>query len=103
MPSRIQLACIVCIALGAPLGAATVGIDGSAGGRQQPIDGFGTCVGGAEGGDPAFQQMYFDDMGCSMLRIDLTPSYISPYSDWQYNSPTWAQPGPNGTYSHPYT
>lgn len=59
------------------------------GGRRQTIDGFGTCLSGTDGSQSWFQQLYYDDMKASMLRIDITPQFISPYSDFTYNSPWW--------------
>lgn len=65
---------------------ASVVIDTSAGGRRQMIDGFGTCVGSL--GDQAwYQQLYYDDLGCSMMRMDLTPTFVTPFSDLNVYSP----------------
>ena len=54
--------------------------------RLQEIDGFGTCI-GEEGREPAIQALYFDDLGCSIVRMDVTPRFASPYSDDRYHSP----------------
>jgi O-glycosyl hydrolase len=83
--------------------AQSVTIDASAAGRQQTIDGFGTCLSGTEGQETWFQDLYFGDMQCSMLRLDLTPKFKPPYSDNQYNSPGWNQAGPDGTFVRSYT
>ena len=83
--------------------AQSIAIDTSAAGRQQTIDGFGTCLSGTEGQETWFQDLYFGDMQCSMLRLDLTPKFKPPYSDNQYNSPGWNQAGPDGTFVRSYT
>ena len=74
-------------------GATTVTIDDSTTGQKQVIDGFGTCIGG--GGDQAwFQNAYYDDMGCSIMRMDLTPAFKNPYSAHEYNSPWFSNQPP---------
>src|SRR4051812_39552722 len=65
----------------------TVTLDTSAAGRRQTIDGFGTCIAGTEGEQSWWQDLFFNDLQASMLRMDLTPSFKSPYSDFTYNSP----------------
>ena len=86
---------------------ATVTLDTSAAGRQQTIDGFGTCLGGTEGQQPWWQTLYFDNLRCTLLRVDLTPQFISPYSDYTYNSPWFhnhpALPGPDNNNVRTYT
>jgi len=83
--------------------AQVVSIDTSAAGRQQVIDGFGTCLSGSEATNAWWQQLYFDDLGATMLRVDLTPNFRSPYSDNAYNSPTWGNAGPDGYYARTYS
>ncbi len=85
------------------LDAQVVTIDTSASGRCQVIDGFGTCLAGNEGTNSWWQQLYFDDLGASMIRVDLTPNFRSPYSDNAYNSPTWGNPGPDGYFARAYS
>ncbi len=65
----------------------TVTLDASPAGRRQVIDGFGTCHGGDLGKDESFQKLYFDDLGCSIVRMDLTPRFVAPYSNDKYVSP----------------
>ncbi|PHN08636.1 T9SS type A sorting domain-containing protein [Flavilitoribacter nigricans] len=55
--------------------------------QQQIIDGFG-----AHQGDDAVNQswwldLYYDDLGASIYRVDLTPQLVSPYSDIRVYSP----------------
>lgn len=50
------------------------------------IDGFGACI-GEEGRDRKIQELFFDDLGCSIVRMDVTPRFAPPYSDDRYNSP----------------
>lgn len=92
--------------LGSSLAAAqTVTVDPSA--REQTIDGFGTCLSGTEGEEGWFQELYYDDLGASILRVDLTPAFKAPYSDYTYNSPWFhnspALPGPDGNNVRTYT
>jgi len=104
---------------GAALGSLVVGACARAGraGRSairldltrlhQTIDGFGTCLYGEAAKDPWFQRLYLDDLRASMLRIDLTPRFRSPYSDFAYNCP-WFHgqpplPGPDGNDVRTYT
>ncbi len=91
----------------APTLAQQITLDTSAAGRQQVIDGFGTCLSGTEGRDAWFQQLYFDELAASLLRFDLTPSFKSPYSDHHYNSPWYSNdppfPGPDGNNVRTYT
>jgi O-glycosyl hydrolase len=85
--------------------AITVAID--SGTTYQTIDGFGTCVSGVEAQQPWWQQLYYDDLSASILRVDLTPRLVSPYSDFTYNSPWFhnspALPGPEGNNVRTYT
>lgn len=85
----------------------TVTIDTSPAGRRQAMDGFGTCLSGTEGEQAWWQNMYFNDLQASMLRVDLTPSFKSPYSDFTYNSPWFhnspALPGPENNNVRTYT
>jgi len=90
-----------------PLMAQSVSIDASASGRRQVIDGFGTCLYGDAGEKPWFQNLYYDDAQCSILRMDLVPRYKAPYSDFTYNSPWFhnspSLPGPEGNNVRTYT
>jgi O-glycosyl hydrolase len=95
--------------------AATVSIDDSPSGRMQTIDGFGTCHGNPWAGEEWYQDLYFDDMGCSIERMDLTPHFRSPYSDFSYYSPSFGNKpplkiddrshpgGPDGNFCRTYT
>ncbi len=89
---------------GAQADAQTVTIDTSPAGLRQIIDGFGTCQSGAEAIQTTWwTNLYFGDLQASMLRMDLSPSFISPYSDNSYNSPGYGNPGPGGNYVRAYT
>jgi O-glycosyl hydrolase len=77
----------------AAAGAATVTIDDSAGAQKQTIDGFGTCV-NDKGDKEWYQKAYYDDLGCSIMRMDITPQFKSPYSDHLYNSPWFSNAPP---------
>jgi MYXO-CTERM domain-containing protein len=81
--------------------------------RFQTIDGFGTCLSGTEAQQTWWQQLYFEDLQASMVRVDITPAFKSPYSDLSYCSPWFGQPaplsldnggnGPDGTRTRRYT
>ena len=51
-------------------GATTITINTTAAGRQQLIDGFGTFT----FTDTSLNNLYLNDMGCSMVRVDLSPN-----------------------------
>ncbi len=77
-------------------------------GREQRIDGFGTCTytgGSAE--QPWFHQLYYDELGASIVRADLTPRLKAPYSSFTYNSPWFHNnpplPGPENNNVRTYT
>lgn len=84
-----------------------VNIDATNAGKQQVIDGFGSCLAGDVGGQTWFQDLYFDDANCSILRFDMTPTFKSPYSDNTYNSPWFhsnpSLPGPDNNNVRTYT
>jgi len=87
--------------------AQTITIDAAASSRHQIIDGFGTCLSGNEGQQSWWRSLYFDDLQSSMLRVDLTPTFKSPYSDFTYNSPWYHNnpplPGPETNNVRTYT
>ncbi len=73
--------------------AIKITVDDSPTGQRQVIDGFGTCI-GTSGDKNWFQNAYYDDMGCSIMRMDLTPQFKSPYADHSFNSPWFSNPPP---------
>jgi O-glycosyl hydrolase len=87
--------------------AQTVTIDTTVGGRRQTIDGFGTCLSGTEGEQSWWQELFINDLQASIVRMDLTPSFKSPYSDFTYNSPWFHNnpplPGPETNNVRTYT
>ena len=82
-----------------------VAIDSTA--VYQAIDGFGTCISSNEPEQPWWQDLYFNDLKASILRVDLTPQFVSPYSDFTYNSPWFHNnpplPGPENNNVRTYT
>jgi O-glycosyl hydrolase len=88
----------------------SVVIDTSPAGRNQVIDGFGTCLSGTEGLQGWWQSLFFDDLQCTILRMDLTPAFKAPYtgmngtynSPWFHNNPPLPGPDTNNvrTYSN---
>lgn len=101
------LAGLAILLAGLKSGAQTVTIDGGPSSRHQLIDGFGTCLSGNEGQQSWWRSLYFDDLQSSMLRVDLTPTFKSPYSDFTYNSPWYHNnpplPGPETNNVRTYT
>jgi hypothetical protein len=85
------------------LQAQTVTIDTAPAGQLQVIDGFGTGLYGSEALTTWWQNLYYDDLQSSLLRMDLTPAFNSPYSDNNYNCPNYGVPGPDGNYVRTYT
>lgn len=53
----------------------------------QTIDGFGAHESDADINAAWWNQLYFEDMECSIYRVDLTPQLRSPFSDFSYYSP----------------
>ena len=60
---------LLLLAASASLRAQVVTVDTSLDGRRQVIDGFGTCLSGSEGQQSWWQQLYFDDLGASMVGV----------------------------------
>ena len=108
LPSVLSF--LLCVAIAPAALSQTVTVDTSAAGRQQTIDGFGTCLANQDGSNDWFKTLYFDDLEASILRVDLTPPFASPYSDLRYNSPWYGQDpniesggGPEGNNVRTYT
>ncbi|MFN0014500.1 MAG: T9SS type A sorting domain-containing protein [Saprospiraceae bacterium] len=55
--------------------------------KQQIIDGFGAHQGDGDRNQAWWKQLYFNDLGCSIYRVDLTPQLAAPYSNLRYHSP----------------
>lgn len=55
--------------------------------RLQIIDGFGAHQGNNHTNQTWWQQLYYDDLGASIYRVDLTPQLVAPYSNLSYFSP----------------
>jgi hypothetical protein len=85
------------------LEAQTVTFDTSPAGQRQVIDGLGTGLYGNEALTTWWQNLYYDDLQSSMLRMDLTPAFNLPYSENNYNCPSYGIPGPDGNYVRTYT
>ncbi|HEX7666430.1 MAG TPA: glycoside hydrolase family 30 beta sandwich domain-containing protein [Polyangiaceae bacterium] len=81
--------------------------------RFQTIDGFGTCLSGAEAKESWWQSLYFDELAASIVRMDLTPTFAPPANAQSYCSPWFGQAapltldngsnGPDGTRTRKYT
>ncbi|HEY6882359.1 MAG TPA: hypothetical protein VI299_30215 [Polyangiales bacterium] len=72
----------------------------SSGQCRREIDGFGTTAPARGGGESWLLDLYYGDLGASLLRVDLTPRFRAPVSDYAYNSPWYhgapGLPGPEG-------
>lgn len=55
--------------------------------KYQVIDGFGAHQGNAVTAESWWQDLYYDDLGASIYRVDLTPQLKSPYNDLNVYSP----------------
>src|ERR1700677_2347461 len=94
---------LVMLQIGAQMQGQTITVDTSPTGQRQLIDGFGTCLSVLGALQPRWQNLYFGELQASMLRMDLTPAFNSPYSTNNYNAPNYGVPGPNGNYVRTYT
>lgn len=97
--SRLVAMAALAVFCGSVAWAATIEIDASDAGRMQVIDGFGTCHGNPLASQEWYQQMYYDELGSSMMRMDLTPHFVSPYSDTNYNSPWFMGSGTKSVFN----
>jgi MYXO-CTERM domain-containing protein len=92
-----------------PAAAQSVSIDTTQ--RFQTIDGFGTCLSGTEAQSTWWQNLFFDDLAASIVRVDITPTFTATYNNLSYCSPWYGQAaplditsgGPDGTRVRPYT
>jgi len=110
--ASLAAVCFMGVIWSATGAAQTVTVDTSSAGRHQAIDGFGTCCGGL-GLQSWYSSLYFDDVGFSILRTDITPTFKSTYSNLHYCSPWFGQAapltldnsanGPDGSRTRPYT
>ncbi len=101
---KITVFALVIACSGWRMGAQTVFIDTSPAGQQQVIDGFGTCLSGTEASQTTWwTNLYYGDLQASLLRMDLTPNFKAPYSNNNYNSPSYGNAGPQGNYARAYT
>ena len=75
--------------------ASIVTTDLSAAGARQTIDGFGAHQGSDTNASESewFRSLFFDDLRCSIYRVDLSPALRSPYSDQSYWSPNFGGRG----------
>lgn len=55
--------------------------------KMQIIDGFGAHQGDEVRNDAWWHELYYDDAGASIYRVDLTPRLVRPYSDFNVYSP----------------
>jgi O-glycosyl hydrolase len=104
---RLSRLVMFAVALCVPVVAAAQTLTFNPAARKQTIDGFGTCTWDTVPDQSWYAPLYYNDLGASILRVDLTPRFKSPYSDWTYNSPWFhnnpALPGPEGNNVRTYT
>jgi MYXO-CTERM domain-containing protein len=105
------LAVVPALLVACPAAAQSVAIDTTQ--RYQSIDGFGTCLSGSEASTSWWQNLFFDDLEASIVRVDITPTFTSTYRNVSYCSPWFGQAaplsldnggnGPDGTRTRRYT
>ena len=108
-PSNFIMVLSVLAAFFSSLSAETITLDTSSAGRRQTMDGFGSCLYGAEAQQSWWQTLFYDDLQASILRVDLSPKFKSPYtgqngtynSPWYHNNPSL--PGPDNNNVRAYT
>lgn len=67
--------------------------------QQQIIDGFGAHQGNNDVNQSWWQELFFDDLGASIYRVDLTPKLVSPYADLNVYSPWFMGSGTNNVFN----
>lgn len=67
--------------------------------RQQVIDGFGAHQGDDDVNQSWWQDLFFDDLGATIYRVDLTPKLVSPYADLNVYSPWFMGSGTNSVFN----
>ena len=67
--------------------------------RHQIIDGFGAHQGDDAVNAAWWQQLYYDDLGASIYRVDLTPRLAAPWSNLNYYSPWFMGSGTNSVFN----
>jgi O-glycosyl hydrolase len=100
-----------CIISAQDASTVTVTPDFTAAGQRQTIDGFGAHQGSDTNVSQAawFRDLFFDDIKCSIYRVDLSPALRTPFSDESYWSPNFgghgalALPGPDNNNVRTYT
>ncbi|MGB3799024.1 MAG: hypothetical protein WA952_04370 [Lewinella sp.] len=55
--------------------------------KQQVIDGFGAFQDGTLTQEEWVKDLYLNDLGASIYRVDIVPQFVSPYSDLRVYSP----------------
>ncbi|WP_116105300.1 T9SS type A sorting domain-containing protein [Lewinella sp. IMCC34191] len=65
--------------------SATVTVDLSK--KEQIIDGFGAFQDGNLSREEWVTDLYYDDLGASIYRVDIVPQFVSPYGDLNVYSP----------------
>lgn len=107
MNKLMRVTGLILFCLAAFAQAITIDINTLPAGRKQIIDGFGAHQGSNVTSQSWWQNLFFEDMRCSIYRVDLTPRFKSPYSDWNYNCPWFhnnpALPGPENNNCRTYT
>ena len=85
--ARYSAVCMAVASVVSALSAQTIVIDSTPAARQQEIDGFGTCISSTEGQQAWWQNLFLDDLGASILRLDLVPGFKTPWNAYNYYSP----------------
>ena len=81
----LTLTFVIVRSVALPGQSATVAI--TTGEHHQVIDGFGAFQDGQLSREEWVTDLYFDDLGASIYRVDIVPQFASPYSDYNVYSP----------------
>lgn len=88
-----------CLLLSPTLFSQNIQVDIRTNERRQVIDGFGAHQGNNETNAAWWQQLYYDDLGASIYRVDLTPRFVAPYSNLSYYSPWFMGSATNSVFN----
>lgn len=67
--------------------------------KQQIIDGFGAHQGNNDVNQTWWQDLFFDDIGATIYRVDLTPKLAAPYSNLNVYSPWFMGSATNSVFN----
>ena len=84
---KLVFTCLVLCGILSNVASQPIEVVVNPGEMMQVIDGFGAHQGNEVRNQTWWQELYYDDAGASIYRVDLTPKLMSPYSDFNVYSP----------------